>query len=210
MDSIFFDTPEQQRDKIAREAARLLQSGQAADVRDALRRAIAHLGWQHRDDLSLPSLKRIRDHCRGIAMQALGAEGYQQSIVAVWRTAEELMTLLSEHGVTTLIGRAVRGQIDAGVTVRIRIYTNMKIGELADLLVDYGYPDPAIVTADTKFGRFDRLEFDDDDTGLLVQITRCPPSVRSQVEGRNLFTRDPLDAVADLDAIRRLIESHTP
>lgn len=140
-------------------------------------------------------------------MQALGAEGYRASIVDVWRTAEELMTLLADHR-PILIGRAVRGEIDAGVTLHIRLYTAVRIGAIADLLVDFGYPDPDLVTAETTFGRFDRLVFEDDESGLPVQITRCPPGVEERVRGRNLATSAPLDASADLHELRRLIAEH--
>ncbi|MFW5652892.1 MAG: hypothetical protein ACOC0P_02500 [Planctomycetota bacterium] len=207
MEPSWFETPQQQSDRIAREAARLLATGDAEDVKDAVRKAIGRLGWQHRENLSLPSLKRIRDHCRAMSMQALGAEGYQASIVNVWRTAEELMTVL-EPEEPMLIGRAAKGEIDAGVILRIRIYTDLPINEIADVLVEYGYPDPEIVTIDTKFGRFDRIRFMDDDSELDVHITRCPTRLRAQVSGRNLFTREPLSAVASLEELRTLIDTH--
>ncbi len=184
-------------DEIAREAARLMASNRAGGIGEAIRAAASALGYH---DVDLPGHGRVRTHVQGLAMQALGSEGYARSVGDVWRVAERIMTVLAEampDAEPLLVGRAAQGRIDGGVTLHVRVYTQGPIGEVAQTLVDFGYEEPGFETAQTRAGRLDRLRLEDD--GLEVVVTRCPPNVvgRTAVD---LFTGKPVSTatLADL------------
>ncbi|MCH8314811.1 MAG: hypothetical protein IIA64_02455 [Planctomycetes bacterium] len=162
-------------DQIAREAARLIETGQAESI-DAAIRAAAHALGCH--DAPMPGAGRVRQHAQAMSMQAMGDEGYAESVRNVWEIAEQLMTVLQQgmpDAPTLLVGRAAKGQIDAGVTIHIRIYTKSSIGEIAQVLADFDYDEPAFETAQTKSGRLDRLRFVDE--GIEIVLTRCLPEM---------------------------------
>ncbi len=191
-------------DAIAREAARLLEAGRSAKIGDAIRAAAESLGLH---DAGLPGHGRVRKHAQAMAMQALGSAGYAESVRDVWRAAERLMTVLDEAmpGVDpVLVGRAATGHVDAGVTVHIRVYTAASVGELAGVLVEFGYDEPVFETARTRLGRLSRLRLVDD--GIQIVVTRLLPHM-AQAAGTDLFTGRPL-ATATLDDLRRRLQSH--
>ncbi len=134
-------------------------------------------------------------------MQALGSEGYARSVGDVWRVAERIMTVLYEampDAEPLLVGRAAQGLIDGGVTLHIRLYTQVPIGEVAQTLVNFGYEEPGFETARTRSGRLDRLRLEED--GLEVLVTRCPPNVVRR-SGVDLFTGKPV-GTATLEELR--------
>ena len=171
----------------------------AWSIGEAIRAAASALGYH---DVDLPGHGRVRKHAQGRAMQALGSEGYAQSVADVWRVAERIMTVLAEAvpGAEPLLaGRAAQGLIDGGVTLHVRVYTEASIGDVAQTLVDFGYEEPGFETAATRFGRLDRLRLADE--GIEVLLTRCPPNVvgRSSVD---LFSGKPV-STATLAELRR-------
>ena len=179
-------------DDIAREAARLMASSRTGTIGEAIRAAASALGYH---DVDLPGKGRVRKHAQGLAMQALGSEGYAQSVADVWRAAERVMTVLTEaipDAEPLLAGRAARGLIDAGVTLHVRVYTHASIGDVAQTLVDFGYEEPGFETAATRFGRLDRLRLTDE--GIEIIVTRCPPDVVGQT-AVDLFTGKPVTTV---------------
>ncbi len=185
-------------DAIAREAARLIESSRAESIAEAIRVAANGLGYH---GVQLPGHGRVRKHAQGLAMQALGEEGYTESVREVWRAAERIMTLLAEAMTDVeplLVGRAAQGQIDGGVTVHIRLYTRTRIGEVAQSLVAFGYSEPGFATAQTRLGRLDRLLLDDD--GIAIVVTRCLPEMAER-SGLDLFSGRPV-ATATLDQVR--------
>lgn len=193
--------PDPRTDNIAREAARLLEAGRCAGIDEAIRTAAGVLGLH---GVELPGRGRVRKHARARAMQALGEEGYAESVRDVWRAAERLMTVLSEampDCTVLLAGRAAEGLIDAGVTVHVRLYAEAPIGAVAQALVDFGYDEPAFETAATRLGRLDRLRLADGDLELVV--TRCLPHMVDRA-GLDLFTAKPVKTAA-LDRVRSLI-----
>ena len=176
-------------DEIAREAARLMEFNCAWSIGEAIRAAASALGYH---DVDLPGPGRVRKHVQGLVMQALGSEGYALSVGDVWRVAERIMTVLAEAVLDAeplLVGRAAQGLIDGGVTLHVRVYTEASIGDVAQTLVDFGYEEPGFETAETRFGRLDRLRLADE--GIEILLTRCPPDVveRSAVD---LFTGKPV------------------
>jgi hypothetical protein len=191
--------PDQRTDRIAREAARLIALGKAEGITQAIQAAVDRLGFA---TAPRPGHVLVRRHARGMAMQALGDVGYASSVADILGRAEELMTLI-EHGLadasTVLVGRAAKGQIDAGVTLYLRVYTRRPLRDVVELTVDYGYEEPAFETAHTKLGRLDRIRFVDE--GVPVVITRCLPEMKSSVR-HDLVTGKPI-ATLDLVALRR-------
>jgi hypothetical protein len=134
-------------------------------------------------------------------MQALGDQGYTESVREVWRAAERIMTVLTEaltDAEPLLVGRAAKGRIDGGVTVHVRLYTRTPIGDVAQSLVEFGYDEPAFTTAETRLGRLDRLLLDDD--GIAIVVTRCLPEMAERSE-LDLFSGRPIPT-ATLDQVR--------
>ena len=97
-----------------------------------------------------------------------------------------------------LAGRAAEGLIDGGVTLHVRLYTEASIGDVAQTLVDFGYEEPGFETAQTRFGRLDRLRLADE--GVEVLLTRCPPNVVGR-SGVDLFSGKPV-STASLAEVR--------
>ncbi len=65
----------------------------AWSIGEAIRAAASALGYH---DVDLPGHGRVRKHAQGLAMQALGSDGYARSVGDVWRVAERIMTVLAE------------------------------------------------------------------------------------------------------------------
>lgn len=169
-------------DDLAREAARLIELGRAVDVADALRQVTEGLDEWTRSHVRRPSHGLVREHVRGYAMQSMGEQAYRESVRRVWRIAEDVMTLFEQYD-PVLAGRTAKGQIDAGATAHIRLYTVEDIGELARLLVEHEYEEPAFDTINTRWGRLNRLRFQEQD--VQVSVTRCRPDMRAEA-GVNL------------------------
>lgn len=185
-------------DAIAREAARLIESSRSRSVGEAIRAAASALGYQ---DAALPGHGTVRKHAQAQAMQALGREGYEESVREVWCAAERVMTVLDEaipDAVVLLVGRAAQGLIDGGVTVHLRLYTQRPIGDVAQTLVEFGYDEPDFETVRTRLGRLDRLLLEDD--GIAVAVTRCLPHM-AKASGADLFTGRPIQT-ATLEDVR--------
>ncbi len=191
-----------QTDNIAREAARLIHAGEVEGIDAAIHSAAASFGASKAE---LPGHGLVRNHAQGMAMQTLGKEGYEQSIQNIWETAEQLMTLLEQSlpdAQTLLVGRAAKGQIDAGVTVHVRLYTRAQITEIAQVLTEFHYDEPSFDTVDTTVGKLNRICFKDD--GVAVVITRCLPEMYKNAQ-QDLFKDQPIETLT-LDELRAKLE----
>ncbi len=178
-----------------------MASSRTGNIGEAIRAAANALGYH---DVDLPGHGRVRKHAQGLAMQSLGSEGYAQSVNDVWRAAERVMTVLAEaipDAESLLAGRAAGGLIDGGVTLHIRVYTHASIGDVAQILVDFGYEEPDFETARTRFGSLDRLRLTDE--GIEILLTRCPPDVVGG-SGEDLFSGKPV-RIATLAELRARI-----
>ncbi len=186
-------------DRIAQEAARLLEAGKIARLDEAIRKAadVLKLGA-----VRLPTHGHVRRHVQGMAMQSMGAEAYAEEVREVARQAEELMTILEDWS-PVLNGRAAKGLIDAGVTLHIKIFTKRRIGDAAQRLEDFGCEQGEFDIAETAYGRFERLRFVDE--GREVIVTRCGEHQR-ELAGVDLFTRKPIEHVG-LEELRRRLAS---
>lgn len=196
------DQSDIQTDNIAREAARLIHAGEVERIDAAIHSAAASLGAC---DAKLPRHGLVRSHAQGMAMQTLGKEGYDQSVQTIWETAEQLMTLLEQSlpdAQTLLVGRAAKGQIDAGVTVHVRLYTRASITEIAQVLTDFEYNEPRFDTVDTTVGKLNRISFSDD--GVDVVITRCLPEMYKNAK-QDLFKDQPIETLT-LDELREKLQ----
>jgi len=189
-------SPNHETDRIARHAARLVMNDEVTSIREGVRAASAKITRGKRtinhdyDDPPLPSTKLVRNHLRAMSMQNLGADGYANKIRDVLQVAEEIMTACGEDTNPTLVGRAAKANIDGGVTLHIRAYTSENVGKLADRLVLFGYEEPKCATANTKYGKFDRLSFEEND--IPVVITRCPPDAGRNFQNIDLFNSRPI------------------
>jgi hypothetical protein len=128
------------------------------------------------------SASMVREHARGLALEALGAQGYDAFVASMLSRAEETMTLLvtqlggpAVEPRCVLVGRAARGEVDADPILRIRIETDAPPGAIAALLVAAGMDEPTFSSVQTRFGRLDRLEVDDE--GVCTRILRLPPAM---------------------------------
>ena len=195
---------------VAREAAILYSTGEAESLNEAIAAAWERSarGQVHSERTPRPTLLQVREHLRGMSMQALGALGYRARIEDFWRCAERIMTAL-EAWSPVLLGRGAEGNIDGGATIRIRIFTprTCTIGGVAETLVSAGFGEPEFTTlASRRFGRFDQVEFESEEGPVVV--TRCPETHthrRELRQGVNLVTGGRL-AMRTLAEIRRLID----
>lgn len=194
--------PDAHSDEIAREAARLMQTGRAKDIDDALHRAAESLGYER---THLPGHGRVRKHAQAMAMQAMGDAAYHELRVKIWRIAEQVMTCF-EHtmpeAMCEFVGRAAEGLIDAGVTIHIRLYTRHSDVELAKVLLDFGYDEPQFQTIETRFGRMQQIRFTEE--GVEVALTRVMPELASKA-AKDLVTDKPIEKLS-LSELRRLID----
>ncbi len=193
-------------DQIAREAARLIETGRSESVARAIRAAAETLGFH---DAPLPGSGRVRRHAQAMSMQALGDAGYAESVRAVWRRAEQIMSLFGETEPDVepiLVGRAAKGQIDAGVTIHIRLYTKAPVGDLARTLVEFGYEEPSFETVNTPHGRLNRLRLTEE--GTEVVLTRCLPRMAATTH-LDVFTGRPIETATLAEIRRRLGEQVT-
>jgi hypothetical protein len=194
-----FPMTDPRTDAIAREAARLIETGRAGSIGEAIRMAAHALGYQ---DAEMPGHGRVRKHAQAMAMQALGDVGYAESVRDVWRTAERLMTALAEVVPDTeplLVGRAAEGLVDGGVTVHVRVYTEAPIGDVAGTLTELGYEEPSFETVNTRLGRLSRMRLEDE--GIELVLTRCLPHMADSAH-LDLFSGRPIKT-ATLAEVRR-------
>jgi len=197
------DSPRSHRlESLAVRAAHLYIAGAAPTVAAAIELLRADEN-QHGDTRGLTA-GRVRRHVEAMTMAQLGAGGNLERRAAILEIGEEIMTLL-EHGLesatTLLVGRAAKGLLDGDVTLHIRVYCTAPIGVVAGLLVDAGHEEPRFVTARTRHGRLDRIEFSDG--AVAIVITRCAPTLRTTAE-RDLHSGRPI-AMLDLDGVRAAI-----
>ncbi len=190
-------------DDVAREAARLVESGREPTVRSAIRAARRRLdAW----DAPVPSVGRVREHARSMAMAEQGEAGYVASILDVLAVAAEVMDVL-EHAFlgceTALVGRAARGQIDSGVVLHIRLYSEAPIGEIARALVEHDYEEPEFETLTTRVGVLEQIRFDAE--GEDVAVLRVPPSVASADRRVDLVTGRRTE-ILELAALQDVLE----
>lgn len=190
-------------DRIAQEAAKLFARGQADSLPVAIRQAAEALGLTQ---ATLPSPGRVRKHIQALSMQELGDEGYKNAIKDYLNIAREIMGLLEaafDDLDTLLAGRAAKGLCDGEVTLHIRMYTKQPIGLIAERLVEHGCEEPRFQTAETKFGRLDRMSLSD--RGVEIVLTRCGPALLKHA-GDDLFTGRRIETL-DLESLcRRLGE----
>ncbi len=192
---------DQRTNEIAREAARLIETGRAETIGRAIRTAAEALKL---GDATLPGYGLVRRHARAMSMQAMGDVAYDESVHDVWRIAEQIMTIIEEALpiVTVLLaGRAAKGHIDAGVTLHIRAYTSSPMLEIVESLIGFGYEEPRFETAETRFGRLDRIRFQED--GWEVMIVRCMPDMYND-HANDLFNGRPIIVATAEDLRKRL------
>lgn len=187
------------RDRIARRAAALVAAGREHDVHRAIRIAAESLGFVR--GAPLPSDGEVRRHLQGMAQEALGAEGYRARVDDTLAFAAQAMELLERAftGRTLLCGRGARGQFDGGAELHVRLYARADLADVARVLVDAGFDEPAFETVDTVHGKANRLRTAQD--GIALAVIRCLPEwwgAREEdlVTGRRTATRT-LDELRD-------------
>lgn len=185
-------------DRVAREAARRLLDGRAGDedaAIDAAQRALGLPGaW--------PSRLRVHRHMEGMEQQAEGLAAWTAARDARLGAIEELMSLLEEHAIgdpVIVVGRAARGHLTGTDAIRLRIYTERPVGEIAAALEDAGIEEIGFETDDTGHGRFDALRFADEAGEVL--LVRLPKSAWGRRQ-RNLYRDEPVP-ILDLEGLRR-------
>jgi len=189
-------------DSIAREAARLIEIGQAPTVGKAIAVVLDRLDARQRRGVRIPSHGLVRRHVQAFAMQSMGEDAYREAVRDILRIAEELMTVF-EGFRPVLIGRAAKGQVDAGAAIRVRIFTKTGLDELMNLLAHFGYGEPSIETVNTRWGRLNRLVFTEESVPII--ITRCLPEMERHVS-ENLTTGAKV-ATMTLQALRERLSA---
>ncbi|MBL9140319.1 MAG: hypothetical protein JNK53_00510 [Phycisphaerae bacterium] len=172
--------PDDVRDRIARRAAEMLESGRETSVSLAIRQAAADLGARER--AHFPTAALVRKHAGALALQSLGSQQYEARVLGHLKTAADAMQALEDSldAATLLVGRAVRGQVDADAVLHIRVYTRASVARIAQALVESGLPEPTLHTIDTRYGRVNQLRCALSASVLVVQ--RCLPEWKSTAD----------------------------
>lgn len=196
--------PDPRTDQIAREAARLIETGRADDIAAAIQKAAGSLGLR---GVPMPGAGRVRKHAQLMSMQALGERAYRLRQYKVWEIAEQVMAVF-EHSMpdaqTVLVGRAAQAHIDAGVTIHVRLYTRASESEIARALLEHGFDEPSFRTAEARQGRLSQVCLTEDDFDLVV--TRCPPPM-PRGPHVDLFTGKPIEALELAELRQRLAQA---
>ena len=79
------------------------------------------------------------------------------------------------------------------------MYTKQPIGLIAARLVESGYEEPEFRTAETRFGRLDRMRLCD--SGVEIVLTRCAPALQKHV-GEDMFTGRRIESL-NLETLTR-------
>ena len=184
------------RDRIARRAAAIVDSGREPDIRRAVRLAAESLGF--REGAPLPGDGEVRRHLRGMALERLGDAGYRESVDETLAFAAEAMDALERaFGARTLLaGRAARSQFDGGAVLHIRLYARASPQDIATVLVDLGMDEPSFGTAETVHGRASMVRSAID--GVDVNVLSCLPE---------WWDRRDLDLVTGRPTAVRTLES---
>ncbi|MDZ4830715.1 MAG: hypothetical protein SGJ09_11025 [Phycisphaerae bacterium] len=188
------------RTDVARAAAAILRDGRAATLAEAIRLAAERAGV-HTGSVAIAD---VREHVRAMALEALGDVGYRGHVADVLGKAEEAMTLLTtlpSEPRSVLLGRAARGEVDGDPMCRIRVFTNVDVGDIAALFVSAGYDEPSFDTVESRFGRLSQIVMVDDNVEL--RVTRCPIAADVPSDA-DLRTGARVTALT-LDALRRMI-----
>ncbi len=185
-------------DRVAREAARRLASGLAADEDAAVAAARLALDLPR----AHPSRLLVHRHLEAIEQQAMGAEAWRADRRRRFEAIEELMCLLEQSldARTLLVGRAVRGHLTGTDPVRLRIYTDAAVHEIAAALEIGGVEEMAFPVEETTRGRLDSIRWADPDCGEVVMVRMRPEAWPDR--GRNLFRDEPVPTL-DAEGLRR-------
>jgi hypothetical protein len=192
-------------DAIARDAARLLSLGRAADLDDAIRLARQSTGEEGK--AGHPTRLQVRRHAQAMSLAAMGEEAYRARCCAWLALAEDIMTAIEQafpFSRTLLVGRAAEGHFDADPAIHIRIATEESTSGLAQALALYGYDDVdfAFTTLESRAGRLSQIEWVEDDARIV--LTRCPQS--SVFESTSDLVTGKARARLTLNGLRTLLE----
>jgi hypothetical protein len=198
------------RDAIAREAARLLVLGRAADIDEAVslarQRAVASGGSGGQ-----PSRMQVRKHAQAMSMQSMGEAAYRARARGMLAMAEDIMTALQQsfpEAKTRVVGRAAAaggGHFDADPSIHIRVLIDATTTQIAAALTTLGYDDVefAFTTLETaREGRLSQIEWTDDDVRII--LTLCPN--RRVFESRSDLVTSKLLPTLTLEALRKELE----
>lgn len=191
-----------ERDAIARRAARLFRAGRCPTVSAAIAEALR----RGAPGSPRPTDTLVRRHLEGLDEEQRGLEGHEAEVrgrreaIAEWM--ETLAALPGEPSVH-VVGRAAAGELDGDVDVFLRVATDLPIGDLAATLVSHGAPEPEFSSVHGPFGDFDRITFDE--PPFRIRITRCPPRTAAAPD-RDLAT-GRTQPWLDLESFRRLTDA---
>jgi len=188
-------------DTIARAAARLIAVGRATSIDEAIHRVMDGMPPGSRP----PGHGRVRQHLQGMSMQRLGLEPYKDRQRAVLESIEELLSVfvdLANDVEPIVVGRAARRLFDGPMTVHIRLYTDMPMQEIIELLEMHDTVIVSTSTVDTRHGQLNRITVELDES-IDVALTRCPMSIHHEMS-RHLLTGAAIETATVRDVRRWL------
>jgi hypothetical protein len=198
------------RDAIAREAARLLALGRAADIDEAVslaRQKAAASGGSG----GQPSRMLVRKHAQAMSMQSMGEAAYRARARGMLAMAEEIMTALQQsfpEAQTLLVGRAAAaggGHFDADPSIHIRVLIDATTTQIAAALAMLGYDDIEFVftTLETaREGPLSQIEWTEAEVRVILT---CCPNRRVFERRSDLVTAKRLPTLT-LEALRKELE----
>ena len=196
--------------RIARRAVERLSEGRSESVGDAVDDAAREL--RARAGVRRPTRAELRAHAQAHE-ESLGPGVRARRVVDTLEEALEVLAALeecviardpegSERPAPEVYGRAALGELDLDPIVHIRVVTSLSIGDLAAAVVGAGLAEPEFETADSRYGRIDRLT--SESALARYRITRISPGMRVDPD-RDLVSGQRV-VHAGFEAISRCIQ----
>lgn len=187
-------------DRIARHAAKLLFSGRATTVREA----ISFAGGSGRISRSL-----IVKHLAAMEESLLGVAAVNVRRAANLEVALEFMEILDSYfdrftelypdaRGTRLAGRAAEGNLDGDPVVNLRVLAEITPAALVNLIMETGCDEPMFDVLNSRHGKLDRIRTRL--SGVDVVLVICPPA-RVPVDENNLVRGTPVNVIDHVEVV---------
>ncbi len=195
--------PEDDVDVMGRAAARFLLQGKARSISEA----IAISGGDPR-----LSHARVRKHLKVLEESIVGDHGARQIRGEILGVAITSMDAIDEYfdrfpdrfpgsRGARLVGRPAEGHLEGQVTFRLRVFADISVPELVEILLQLDAEDPVYAPFSAKgIGQLDQLRTRIEGISMIFMI--CPPD-RVPLRAGNLSTGGRMYS-ANCDEIRNL------
>ena len=179
----------EERDRLARDAARVLATDPGLDLEAAIARARRTSGLR---EASAPSRALVYRHVEALQQATFGQRGFERRQAVELRAVVDLLDLvallLQPEGLQ-VVGQLASRPILGGVDVHVRLHGGAPMESCAMDLEAAGLRELRFQTVKTLIGYLPRLTLENE--GRLYFLTQCPLECALE-PARNLFTDQPI------------------